>query len=272
MGLIAGGLGRAVPLQRVEQTPHKGDDDQGDQNGAEHLAQPVRQLFRPERHQQRPGEKRQGKEESKQLQRGIRPRKGGYRHLKGGAGRARNGQAGPDGQVGRHSEHPGEHRVDPAAQGVQPARAGHRHHPQHGQAHGADGHAGHGRPGVNPRLGPQSGGKDQVACSEEHGEQSEAHQQKLFSILFFHSVPQICIFRRARARLLPVYPVQEGFVKSFRSPEQEKNSGAPMARRCFMCVCSSASQPWEIAPVGQASAQEPQSMQVLASITYWESP
>ena len=31
-------------------------------------------------------------------------------------------------------------------------------------------------------------------------------------------------------------------------------------------------QPWEMAPVGQVSAQEPQSMQEPASMTYWVSP
>lgn len=31
-------------------------------------------------------------------------------------------------------------------------------------------------------------------------------------------------------------------------------------------------QPWLMAPVGQVSAQAPQSMQVPASMTYWESP
>lgn len=33
-------------------------------------------------------------------------------------------------------------------------------------------------------------------------------------------------------------------------------------------VCDCPNQPWEMAPVGQVSAQEPQSMQVLASMTY----
>ena len=52
-------------------------------------------------------------------------------------------------------------------------------------------------------------------------------------------------------------------------PLLRKKQRRPSGAAVFVAyVCDCPNQPWEMAPVGQVSAQEPQSMQVLASMTY----
>ena len=170
--------GRAVSLQGIEHAGGKGHHNEAHQHGAEDLAQPVSELLRPQGQRQGGGEEHQGVNQAQQGHRGPLPHKGGHRHLKGGGGRPGDGQAGADGQIDRHGKGPGKGGVHPAGQGVHAAGPGHRHHPQHRQAHGADGQSRHGRPGVHPRHGPDARRENQVARPEKQGEQGQAHQQQ----------------------------------------------------------------------------------------------
>ena len=78
--------------------------------------------------------------------------------------------------------------MDPAGQGVQTTRPDNGNYAQNGQADGADGQTGHGGPGLYSGLGAQLGREDQIACSEEHGEQGKANQQLLFSAELLHRI------------------------------------------------------------------------------------
>ena len=106
MGRVVPG-GRTVALQRVDQTAHKGDDNQRHQDGAENLAQPVGELLRPQGDEQGGGEEHQGVDQLIHPDGGVRSHEGRDGHFKRGGGRPGDGQAGADGQIGHDGEHPG---------------------------------------------------------------------------------------------------------------------------------------------------------------------
>ena len=121
MGRVVPG-GRTVALQRVDQTAHKGDDNQRHQDGAENLAQPVGELLRPQCDEQGGGEEHQGVDQLIHPDGGVRSHEGRDGHFKRGGGRPGDGQAGADGQIGHNGEHPGKGGMHTAAQG--PSMAG----------------------------------------------------------------------------------------------------------------------------------------------------
>ena len=241
MGRVVPG-GRTVALQRVDQTAHKGDDDQRHQDGAENLAQPVGELLRPQGDEQGGGEEHQGVDQLIHPDGGVRSHEGRDGHFKRGGGRPGDGQAGADGQIGHDGEHPGKGGMHTAAQGIQPAGAGHRHHPQYRQPHRAEGQPQHGGPGLGARLGRNIGRKNQITRPKKHGEQGEAHQKQI-------------------PALQPSLFLSHGRFLS----RNLKTAAYRTACRCFSLTYQN--QPWEMAPVGQVSAQEPQSMQEPASMT-----
>ena len=172
---IGGGRGAVLRGHRVEQTAREQDEDQCDEGRAEDAAQPVGELFRMECHEER---RRKENDGIAQLQTAPAAHQR-HQHLERGAGRAGDGEAWPDGEIDQNGEHEGKFRVDPAGQLVEPARSGHGHHACDGQADGADGEPGKGRPEVGTGLCAEMGRKDQISGSEEHRKQRKTEEQAL---------------------------------------------------------------------------------------------
>ena len=189
MGLI--GFGRGPVGVRGQQAAHKQRPDEGQQQRAEYLAQPLGEGVRLQGDQPGHRKEHQAVRQLPQGQAGAALQRGLGHHFKAGAGGAGNGQPRPDGQIDQQRKHRRKGGVYPGGQPVQVTCPGDGHDPQHREPDGRQTEPGHGRPGVLPGLGRQKRREDQVARAKKQRKHSKDHQQPVMGCAFHEESPPL---------------------------------------------------------------------------------